>query len=122
MRRFALFFIVSLTLLSCGANETDMPITWNDDALADDLRILASQRVFFGHQSVGANIVGGVRELSALHPDVPLAVVDPESARTMSGPFFAESLIGRTPTRLPNAPRSRIFWQDSVPLALILPS
>lgn len=72
-----------------------MPASWNDNALADDLRVLAAHRIYFGHQSVGANIVDGIRDIAGLHPDVPFVIVDPSAARSIGTPFFAESLIGR---------------------------
>ncbi len=93
--RTGLLLTTSLVLLSCGKTENDMPATWKDNALADDLRVLALQKTYFGHQSVGINIVDGVRELASLHPEVPFTVVDPAAARTADGPFFAESLIGK---------------------------
>jgi hypothetical protein len=36
-----------------------------DPALRADLERVARQRVFFGHQSVGANVLGGLRKLAA---------------------------------------------------------
>ena len=95
MVRCVVVVITSLTLLSCGRTENEMPVAWNDDSLAADLRLVASQRIYFGHQSVGVNIMDGVRELAGLHPNIPLAVMDPTAALSVNGPFFAESLIGK---------------------------
>ena len=51
---------------------TTRPMT--EELSADDLDILASTRVFFGHQSVGQNVLEGVRELYADH-EQPAPVV-----------------------------------------------
>jgi hypothetical protein len=37
---------------------------------------LVSRRVFFGHQSVGGNLLDGVRDLLGEHPSIPLRIVD----------------------------------------------
>jgi hypothetical protein len=37
---------------------------------------LAARRIFFGHQSVGANIMDGVTAVLAARPDIPLRIVD----------------------------------------------
>jgi len=38
-----------------------------DDRVARDLELLSGRTVFFGHQSVGANLLDGMRELAARH-------------------------------------------------------
>src|SRR5260221_14425466 len=46
-----------------------------DAALRADLQRLSHERVYFGHQSVGANILQGVKELSGA-TGVPLFIKD----------------------------------------------
>lgn len=55
---------------------------------------LAAKRVFFGHQSVGANIMDGVAELIRERPDLKLKVLDLDSARGAVGGFFAHARLG----------------------------
>src|SRR5215212_8657798 len=52
-----------------------------ETSLRADLERLAHERIYFGHQSVGANILDGLKELSA-EAGVPLRVV--ETARAAS--------------------------------------
>lgn len=54
--------------------------------------ILASRRVFFGHQSVGGNIMEGVSEVLAANPGIPLRVAE---SRTASQPGFFHAAVGR---------------------------
>ncbi len=55
---------------------------------------LGAQRIFFGHQSVGGNIMDGVAEVAREHPRFGLHVrVDEDVAA--SGPAFTHALIGR---------------------------
>jgi hypothetical protein len=47
-----------------------------DAGLHADLLRLSQRRIFFGHQSVGMNLLDGVREISARYPDVRFRVID----------------------------------------------
>ena len=51
-------------------------------------------RVFFGHQSVGANILQGVEELAAEHGAPRLRVVRSSSPQSVDGPAIVETPIG----------------------------
>jgi lysophospholipase L1-like esterase len=54
---------------------------------------LADARIYFGHQSVGTNIIEGLRDLSAAHSDSPLRIV--RSREHSSGsPALIEFTIG----------------------------
>jgi hypothetical protein len=66
-----------------------------DDQLKHDLETVGNMRVYFGHQSVGMNILQGLKEISAEAGSSTLKLVSPEEARKLSGPFFAESTIGK---------------------------
>lgn len=54
---------------------------------------LRARRIWFGHQSVGGNIMQGVAELAAADPRLGLTVK--EGAPTDSAPAFEHSAIGR---------------------------
>ena len=56
---------------------------------------LAKRRIFFGHQSVGGNIMQGVVEVLAANPSIPLKVVESRSPGDSAGPAFHHALIGR---------------------------
>jgi len=52
--------------------------------LADDLKVVARERIYFGHQSVGANILDGLKELSAA-AGVPLRIAQTPRAAALQG-------------------------------------
>lgn len=52
--------------------------------LADDLKVIAGERIYFGHQSVGANILDGLKELSAT-AGVPLRIAETPRAAALQG-------------------------------------
>jgi hypothetical protein len=56
---------------------------------------LAAKRIFFGHQSVGGNIMDGVADLVRDQPSLGIRIVDLDGARTATGGFFAHAAVGR---------------------------
>jgi len=65
-------------------------------ALTDaQLQRLATRKIFFGHQSVGMNILQGVRDLMAQDPRLRLNVVRNAEPGRVPGPALVESGIGR---------------------------
>jgi hypothetical protein len=57
----------------------------NAGPLRDELTQIARERIYFGHQSVGANILEGLRELSAAE-GVALAITEAPRAAGLQGP------------------------------------
>lgn len=58
------------------------------------LAILESEKVFFGHKSVGNNLLQGIRELMAEDSRIKLKIVNSAHPQSVSGPAFVESEIG----------------------------
>lgn len=56
---------------------------------------LAARRIFFGHQSVGGNIMAGVADLVREQPALALKIVGLDEAGSPTGGFFAHARIGR---------------------------
>jgi hypothetical protein len=70
LARAGLGLLVAGTVAACGA------ATPGDDAtVRSDLQALAQRRVFFGHQSVGGNVLDGLGRLSTRH-GVTLRIVE----------------------------------------------
>jgi hypothetical protein len=57
-------------------------------------RAIAAKRIYFGHQSVGANILDGIRQLAAGHPGAALRIVSSRDPAAVSGPALIESPVG----------------------------
>ncbi len=58
-------------------------------------KTLSDKRIFFGHQSVGSDLLDGVRDLMATHPQIRLNVVTIERPDELSGPMLAHTRVGR---------------------------
>ncbi len=59
------------------------------------LEKLAQKRIYFGHQSVGYDIVEGLAALGRERPDLRLEIVEARSPDALRGPAFAHSPNGR---------------------------
>jgi hypothetical protein len=55
---------------------------------------LSKKRVFFGHKSVGQNIIEGIQDVVQTNPQVKLDIRDTINPRDFDKPIFAHSLIG----------------------------
>ncbi|MEN6559596.1 MAG: SGNH/GDSL hydrolase family protein [Acidobacteriota bacterium] len=55
---------------------------------------LSQKKVFFGHKSVGVNIVQGLREVMERRPAIRLNIRETADPADFSGPVFAHALIG----------------------------
>lgn len=64
------------------------------DVTPAEWKALAARRIFFGHQSVGANVVQGLAEVIAAHPEVELKVVESKDL-TNAGAGFYHATVGR---------------------------
>ena len=60
-----------------------------------DLRRLAERAIFFGHQSVGDNILAGVRELAAGHPGLGPKLVESADPAVASKGTWVHARLGR---------------------------
>lgn len=82
------------SLLSCQQPESVEPYTMTD-ALKQDLALLQSARVFFGHQSVGGNIMDGLQDLLK-DSGTPLTVLDAHAdTATLPAAFLLHTPIGK---------------------------
>lgn len=59
-----------------------------------ELSSLHAKKIFFGHQSVGADIVQGIRELMASDPRLRLRIIAGSNPESISAPAFVECAIG----------------------------
>jgi len=57
--------------------------------------VLATKKVFFGHQSVGNNIVDGIKDIERSDPRLKLNIVKSADPQTVSGPAFVEHEVGK---------------------------
>jgi hypothetical protein len=56
---------------------------------------LAEMRIFFGHQSVGRNLIEGIEDVMAEHPEIKLTIVEASNLESIDGPAFIHCNVGR---------------------------
>ena len=91
-----------LAVATCGgagaSSEREMAMGLPATALADitdtEWNALASRRIYFGHQSVGRDIMQGVRRVLDANPSIPLRTIQADDPNSVEGPGFIEGQIG----------------------------
>lgn len=56
---------------------------------------LNERTIFFGHKSVGYNIIDGIRDIVASHESLSLNIVEMKDADQIEGPMLAHAQVGR---------------------------
>lgn len=99
-----IFFFISL-MISCersGISEessTNMISTLHEPAW----KSLSGKKLYFGHQSVGYNIIQGLTDLVVKYPQINLTIVESRDQGVFNKPLFAHSTIGEN-----GSPRSKV--------------
>lgn len=93
------FFILSVIFLVACENEEIM-IGQNDIASISDVsdeawKTLAQKRIYFGHQSVGGNVIDGVRDVMESNKSIRLNIKGVKDNISLDSPVFLHSNIGK---------------------------
>jgi hypothetical protein len=87
------------SLVSCREEKTMDPLSLSRQRLqaipAERWEALACKKIYFGHQSVGQNILDGLRAALGSSPRIPLEIRETSDPRDFDRPIFAHSLIGQ---------------------------
>jgi len=91
--------LASLIIFGCGKGDPPMNRQNTKIDLAESrLEKVRSMRVYFGHQSVGKNILDGLQSLAAENPAYKLNIVETDAPEKMTGPIFAHFRVGSNMT------------------------
>lgn len=96
-----LLLLVSQILLACQKGDVSMApqnIKEAHGLTEAQLSKVRSLRVFFGHQSVGKNILDGLQSLAAENPAYKQNIVETGAPEKMTGPIFAHFRVGTNMT------------------------
>lgn len=90
--RILIFIILTLVVLgSTGCSQQPSP----EGVSAMELKSIAEKTIFFGHQSVGWNIIQGIEEMNKEQPGAPLKIRQAESIDGTLGPAIIHTDIGK---------------------------
>jgi hypothetical protein len=56
---------------------------------------LSKKKIYFGHQSVGNNILDGVRDVMQDNPQIALHITESATMAELKNPVFAHSMVGK---------------------------
>lgn len=65
-----------------------------EDIRASAWEKLSEKKIYFGHQSVGFNIMDGVGDLMRDHPQIKLNIIETRNPLDFNTPIFAHSSVG----------------------------
>jgi hypothetical protein len=103
---FAVVLLASLNLAAVKVyfavvrtqvTDKPVPVKTIKDVPLEYWRKLATKRIFFGHQSVGADILDGVKKIDAECDFINLHIVEVNEIAFGSGPVFLHAAIGHCP-------------------------
>jgi len=94
---YIVFLIVSFMSLSCfGGNMNEEIVTYSSlkEVPKSTWKKLSEKKFYFGHHSVGWNILKGVGEIMKEYPDIKLNVIETTDPQLLKPGVFAHSHVG----------------------------
>jgi hypothetical protein len=87
----------SISLSGCNSNAEPVSMTLTNPApfSVQELQAATKKKVFFGHQSVGYDIVQGVEDVLKENPAFPFRVMESADPQVFAGPVLAHMAVGR---------------------------
>ena len=101
-----IIFLLSTVLIGCNGEKmpekpTHLPLI--KDIQGSAWKKLSKKRIYFGHQSVGFNIIDGIKYVMKENPQIKLNIVETNDPSEFNTPLFAHSRVGKNMD-----PRSKI--------------
>jgi hypothetical protein len=87
-------FLLGAAAVACERTPQTGDRMLRDEHLVTDMAQVADLRVYFGHQSVGGNVVNGLRDLSEAVPGRKLVIVDSLAEAVVRPTYFLHTKIG----------------------------
>ncbi len=91
----ALAMALSLTCKGASMSSAEADAAKTDKVSHEVWESLAKKKIYFGHMSVGFNIVDGIRDLMQEDKKAKLNIVETKDPATFGEPLFAHSPIGQ---------------------------
>jgi hypothetical protein len=83
-------------LLGCGKEVAkNMTVSSLAPVSEQGLQAVSKKKIFFGHQSVGYDIVQGIADVTSQYPAISLRVVESAAPEAFAAPVLAHARVGR---------------------------
>ena len=92
-----IIFILSTILISCnGGKMSEQNISYDaiKDLPASAWKKLSQKKICFGHQSVGMNIIDGIKDLMKEYPKIKLNIIETDDISEVNTSAFAHFWVG----------------------------
>lgn len=93
------FFIIALfTIVACTGGEMEKKkVSYNNlkDVPDAEWKELSNKKIFFGHQSVGNNILDGLRDIIKEYPQIKLNIIESTDIKNFGSGVLAHHRIGQ---------------------------
>ena len=86
--------IFLMTCGGCGSNKEGTTMDSIDNVEGSRWKKLGEKKIYFGHQSVGENIIDGVKDILERNPEIELNIVETDDPGKFGEPLLAHSRIG----------------------------
>jgi hypothetical protein len=93
MIRYILYALIALLILSCGENRNSGDSIMSED-LIGNLKSLQNVKIYFGHQSVGYNILSGLESL-AKKSSVDISILEWNENKKLPQSYFLHSRVSK---------------------------
>jgi hypothetical protein len=93
-KAFILIFLLLFPWSEVSMSDTIKEFSSIKDVPESVWRELSRTRIYFGHQSVGYNILDGIRDLMAENPEIELDIRETKNPEQLESAVFAHSEIG----------------------------
>ena len=95
--KLILVLLLFLLLAGCGGDEMQInhaKLPSIKDIPNSSWEKLSQKKIYFGHQSVGFNIIDGIKDLMKENPQIKLNIVETSEHKDFENPMFAHSRVG----------------------------
>lgn len=95
--RLPFLFMLLILLIACKGGKMSEKIVSPDpikNVPESAWKRLSEKKIYFGHQSVGFNIIEGLEQIKKENPRIKLTIVKINNAAELSGPMLAHSTLG----------------------------
>jgi hypothetical protein len=95
-KKLLLILVILIMQISCSSEKVtkDMLTQKYNDELKHDLQIIQNHRIYFGHMSIGENIIEGLQDILKKYPDIHLNIINLHQTQALPDYYFAHSYVG----------------------------
>ncbi len=94
--RILLIIIVNIFILACSQqSKIEGEVKIMDQTLIDNLKIIEKSKIYFGHQSVGFNIMDGLTDLIKEAGNDNISILETDGKQKLPEFYFAHSRVGK---------------------------